>query len=238
MRDGIPAVSVPARFAGGVDPDPALEVIRAAGWTQVTDPAGNIHARHPDGRVYAGWLPEFAGDRTWQLRYTDTANAPADWTADLSDDTPTAAVAAYLAALTGEHDTAHDPFTPATGPGGPACPDTATAAALLTAARWDIDRHGNDLVEARHGDGDLLAAHGDLPPAWWTLHGHPAPRPLLLGGGWAVLCTVGPGGPEVWRAVFGGMPPMTAVAAFLAAATDPATVPADELNVHVRARYA
>ncbi|WTW93444.1 DUF317 domain-containing protein [Streptomycetaceae bacterium NBC_01309] len=230
--DATATVSVPARFAGGIEADPALEVIRAAGWTLVADPAANIHARNADGRIYAGWLPESGGTWTWQVRYTDGAYAPVVWAADFSHEVPTAAVAAYLAALTDQADE-RDPFTPATGPGGPACPDTATAHALLTAAGWDIEHHDVQLVEARHGDGDLLAAHGHLPRVWSI------PWPLRSAANWGVRCTVGAGGPEVWRAVFGGEPPMTAVAAFLAAATDPGPVArdVDELGADVSARY-
>lgn len=227
------AVPVPARFADGSDADPALDVLRAAGWTLVADPDANIHARNPDGTVYAGWLPE-VGAWTWQVQYTDSPFTQPVWTADFSQDTPTAAVAAYLAALADEPAHAPDPFTPPTGPGGPPCPDTDTAHAMLTAAGWEAERLDAQRVEARHEDEDLLVAYGPLPP---KLH---VSWPRRHGPSWVVLCTVGNGGPEVWRAVFDGDAPMRAVAAFLAAVTDPAPVTrnADELRPDVRDRYA
>lgn len=225
-------VSVPARFAGGIDAEPVFEVIRAGGWAMVADPAANVHARHPGGLVYAGWSPA-VGVWAWRIRCTDAAGESVAWTADFSDDVPTGAVAAYLGALTDGLGDGRGPGAPGGGPGGLFCPDVATAHAHLAAAGWEVRQRDSRCVEARHGDGDLLVAHGVLAPKWHI------PWILRVGSGWAVMCTVGRDGPEVWRAVFDGDAPMAAVAAFLAAATapEPVACSTDGLSRDVLARH-
>lgn len=225
-------VSVPVRFAGGIDAEPALEVMRAEGWTVVADPAANVHASHPGGLVYAGWLPA-SGVWTWRIRCTDDLRTSVVWTADFSDAVPIAAVAAYLGALAVGLGNGRGPCVPDTGPGGPCCPDVATAHARLAVDGWEIQHRDSQYVEARHGDGDLLVAHGILAPKWHI------PWMLRVGSGWAVTCTLGRDGPEVWRAVFDGDAPMTAVAAFLAAVTAPEPVAcyADNLRSDVLVRH-
>lgn len=225
-------VSVPPRFAGGADAEPAFEVIRAGGWSMVADPTANVHARHPGGLVYAGRLPA-AGVWTWRIRCTDGLRTSVLWTADFSDDVPTAAVAAYLGALADGFRSGPEPCASDAGPGGPFCPDVATAHAHLAAAGWELRERNSRFVEARHGEGDLLVAYGVLAPKWHI------PWMLRVGSGWAVRCTVGRDGPEVWRAVFDGDAPMAAVAAFLAATTAPGSVTcdADSLSSDVLARH-
>lgn len=99
----------PRYLAGAGYADPALEVLRKAGWAIDQEEDGNTFAYSPDGGVVAAWLPEgnssFAPDANgwdkgapiWVIRaYRDDEQA---WEATFTVDTPTEFVAAMLASL-------------------------------------------------------------------------------------------------------------------------------------------
>lgn len=91
----------PDRLAADHEATAVLELIARRGWAVVATPLGNIHATSPDGRIYLAWLPEDAsawGRRIiWELHVHPT-DGPA-WTQEFGPDTPSQAVAAFLAAL-------------------------------------------------------------------------------------------------------------------------------------------
>jgi hypothetical protein len=96
-----PAVQDRAWLSSDHCAGPVLELLSALGWAIVDTPQANVHCTSPDGRVYVGWLPEdtaaWTRDIVWQVRV-----APADaepWVQEFGLDTPSEAVAGFLAAL-------------------------------------------------------------------------------------------------------------------------------------------
>jgi hypothetical protein len=81
--------------------DPVLEILGALGWAIVDTPEANVHCTSPDGRIYVGWLPEdtsaWKRDIVWQIRVVPTDAEP--WVQEFGLDTPSEAVAGFLAAL-------------------------------------------------------------------------------------------------------------------------------------------
>jgi Domain of unknown function (DUF317) len=80
---------------------PVLDLLAGLGWALVDTPEANVHCTSPDGRVYVGWLPEDAAawERgvVWTVRVTPTDGEP--WLQEFGLDTPSEAVAGFLAAL-------------------------------------------------------------------------------------------------------------------------------------------
>ncbi|MBF9071808.1 DUF317 domain-containing protein [Streptacidiphilus sp. NEAU-YB345] len=78
-----------------------LDLITRRGWAVVATPDGNVHGTSPDGRIYLAWLPEdpsaWSRGIIWDL-HVRPEHGPG-WRQEFGPDTPSTAVAAFLAAL-------------------------------------------------------------------------------------------------------------------------------------------
>src|SRR5690349_4039755 len=96
-----PAVEDRAWLSSDHCAGPVLDLLGALGWAIVDTPQANVHCTSPDGCVYVGWLPEdtaaWMRDIVWQVRVAPADAAP--WVQELGLDTPSEAVAGFLAAL-------------------------------------------------------------------------------------------------------------------------------------------
>jgi hypothetical protein len=96
-----PAVEDRAWLSSDHCASPVLELLGALGWAIVDTPEANVHCTSPDGRVYVGWLPEdttaWKRGIVWQVRVLPTDAEP--WIQEFGLDTPSEAVAGFLAAL-------------------------------------------------------------------------------------------------------------------------------------------
>jgi len=84
---------------------PVLDMLGELGWAVVETPEANVHCMSPDGRAYVGWLPEnpAAWQRgiVWTVRVLPAGSAP--WVQEFGPDTPSEAVAGFLATLNTHH---------------------------------------------------------------------------------------------------------------------------------------
>ncbi|WP_395365184.1 DUF317 domain-containing protein [Streptomyces sp. YH02] len=80
---------------------PVLDLLHALDWTIVDTPEANVHATSPDGHVYIGWLPEDPAAWThgiaWRVQVQPTEGDA--WVQEFGIDTPSEAVAGFVAAL-------------------------------------------------------------------------------------------------------------------------------------------
>ncbi|MGW3179530.1 DUF317 domain-containing protein [Kitasatospora sp. NPDC001119] len=83
--------------------EPVLALLSGLGWPMVDTPEANVHCTSPDGRVYVGWLPEDPGawqrGIVWRIQVQPTGADATPWTQEFGIDTPSEAVAGFLAAL-------------------------------------------------------------------------------------------------------------------------------------------
>jgi hypothetical protein len=109
--DTAPADHAPARVpvyaAGHGEPDLALRVLTAAGWTAYEDNLANKTLVSPDGQVTCEFGPETsryahnARGALWEIRFTHpNPYLQMTWTAHFGDQVPAEAIAAFLRALT------------------------------------------------------------------------------------------------------------------------------------------
>ncbi|WNZ11991.1 DUF317 domain-containing protein [Streptomyces sp. 11x1] len=96
-----PAVEERAWLSSDHCASPVLELLGGLGWAIVDTPEANVHCTSPDGRVYVGWLPEdtaaWKRGIVWQVRVCPSDAEP--WIQEFGPDTPSEAVAGFLAAL-------------------------------------------------------------------------------------------------------------------------------------------
>lgn len=82
---------------------PVLDLLAGLGWAIVDTPEANVHATSPDGGVYVGWLPEdpaaWKRGIVWTIQVAPAHSEP--WIQEFGPDTPSEAVAGFLAALVG-----------------------------------------------------------------------------------------------------------------------------------------
>ncbi|MFD6594799.1 DUF317 domain-containing protein [Streptomyces coelicoflavus] len=80
---------------------PVLDLLDALNWAIIDTPEANVHATSPDGHVYVGWLPEdttaWKRGIVWQVRVQPVEGDA--WVQEFGLNTPTEAVAGFLAAL-------------------------------------------------------------------------------------------------------------------------------------------
>ncbi|MYZ35742.1 DUF317 domain-containing protein [Streptomyces sp. MnatMP-M17] len=96
-----PAVEDRAWLSSDHCAGPVLDLLGGLGWAMVDTPEANVHCTSPDRRVYVGWLPEdpsaWKRDIVWQVRVDPAEGEP--WVQEFGPDTPSEAVAGFLAAL-------------------------------------------------------------------------------------------------------------------------------------------
>jgi hypothetical protein len=96
-----PGVEEPDRLSPDHNANAVLELLNTLGWAVVATPDANVHATSPDGRIYVGWLPE--DPAAWQRHIVWRVQVGPDhgnsWTQEFNPDTPSGAVAGFIAAL-------------------------------------------------------------------------------------------------------------------------------------------
>ncbi|MFE2426893.1 DUF317 domain-containing protein [Streptomyces sp. NPDC059373] len=88
-------------IGGGIG-NPVTDFLLGQGWSVVSDDLANVHCSSPDGRVYVGFLPEIPDNYQRRILWRVSVSAPGGgigWTQTFGSDTPSEAVAGFLAAL-------------------------------------------------------------------------------------------------------------------------------------------
>jgi hypothetical protein len=211
MTPALPTpVLLPAYAAGSGIPAPALQAAQDAGWTRHEDEAANVTYTSPDEQCVLEFGPEtdryhYDHDRLWSAEYRPGPGQPRAWAAHLGDATPAEAIAAFIRALT-DHGGIR-----ANHPGyGAGAGHSESVFAAAGAQGWT--RAGSTAI--------FTGSHGAMH---LTHHASPPDFPgqfLADGPHWRTSYR-GADGSRDWTGQFSAHVPGEAIAAFLAALTDP-----------------
>jgi hypothetical protein len=89
-------------LVGGGIGNPVTDFLLGKGWSVVSDDLANVHCSSPDGRVYVGFLPESPDNYQRRILWRVSVSATGGgigWTQTFGSETPSEAIAGFLAAL-------------------------------------------------------------------------------------------------------------------------------------------
>lgn len=211
-------ILTPAYAAGGGIPAPALQAAESAGWTRREDELANVIHTSPDERCFLEFGPEtqryyYDRDVLWIAEYRPGTGLAGAWHACFGEDVPAEAIGAFITTLTDPDGLRETHPGYAAGAGAPR-----RVFEAAQAAGWTQTRTAG-VITHTSPDG---AAHVDYDTAPPVVPG----QFLAEGPHWRFAYRDGDGKRD-WTAQFTAHTPAEALAAFLAALTDPAGLDPD-----------
>jgi hypothetical protein len=206
-------ILTPAYAAGGGIPAAALRAAEDAGWTRHEDKAANVTYVSPDERCRLEFGPETerylsAFELLWVADFRPGAGQVGAWAASFGDQTPAEAIGAFIATLTDPDGLRETHPGYAAGASAPRRVFEAAQAAGWTQTRTE------GVITHTSPDGAAHVDYDTAPPV--------VPGQFLAEGPHWRFAYRDADGKRDWTAQFTAHTPAEALAAFLAALTDPA----------------